>query len=507
MAWDAPQGKAPLPNFRDWVPDGMRIALYLFFLFTFQFCNGMYFTAFEDMKGGLSITPADVSMMGQTVLIGLTFYFPLAFRLKFRFPNKWNLVFAASLQILCNLLFPHLESMPLRMLVCYLGGFCRLYGTFECFSNLLPRITPTYNYAVFLSFVFFIVLGCINVFDWMQVQIIYRFGWKMLHLASCGLLLTTVLLELLTMKSFRAAPKMKLYGINWLGMLTWSIFILSLIFIFTYGEQLGWFHSAYIKGAAAMACFSLAYGIWGMYHLRHPFIDRQAFLLPHFWTIMGIFLLLDILLSAQTVLQNTFCTAVMGMDRLALADLKWLDFAGQALGALFCWQMLVRKLITPKWMTCIGLGAIVAYMIMMFALMAPGTDVAHLALPLILCGFGHVTIFIVLTTYVQATANFIFYFQMICLLGFIRTGVGAPIGDALLERGMHALLPYNGLLDTLRQLYGLEILIGILALTVLLCTHLSRQISNPVPRIRNIWQSVAEYTDKIALHRKLAGKK
>jgi len=59
--------------------------------------------------------------------------------------------------------------------LCYVGGFFRLYGTFECFSNLLPKVTPTFNYGVFLSFVFFIVLACVQVIDWVAIHIIYYY--------------------------------------------------------------------------------------------------------------------------------------------------------------------------------------------------------------------------------------------------------------------------------------------------------------------------------------------
>lgn len=159
MAWN--NEKPRLMNFQDWVPDWARVVLYLVFLCSFQFSNGMYFTAFAQMQGAFSITQNDVAMMGQTVLIGLTMYFPLAFRLKFRFTNQTSLLIAALGQCCCNLVFPHLNSLPAMLTVCFLGGFLRLYGTFECFSNLLPKITPTYNYAVFLSFVFWVVLGFI----------------------------------------------------------------------------------------------------------------------------------------------------------------------------------------------------------------------------------------------------------------------------------------------------------------------------------------------------------
>ena len=489
MAWDS-QGMAPLPNFRDWVPEWARVLLYAVFLVGFQFTNGMYFTAFEQMKGGMGLSGADVSMMGQTVLIGLSFYFPLAFRLKFRFPNKWNLIAAASIQILCNLIFPHLTTMPGRLAVCYLGGFCRLYGTFECFSNLLGVITPTFNYGVFLSVVFFIVLGCINVFDWVQIRIIDTFGWSAMHTAAIAYLLLIIILALVFMKTLDLVNKMPLYGINWLGMVMWSIFILSLIYIFCYGNQLEWFASPRIRTALGLALLSLAYGLWAMFTLRHPFIHKEAFEMRHFWKFLGIFLILDILLSTQTVLQNTFCAGVMGMDYVALSNLKWLDFVGQGLGALFCYCALTKWHWHTRSVTAVGIGSVLAYALIMHFIVSETTPTSALALPLILCGAGHVTVFIALTVYVQANANFTYYFEMLCLLGFVRTGVGGPVGDALYERSLTALLPYNGFVDSIRELYGFTALIGTIVLTAILLTRFRGVTSGIAPRLRTIYDRI-----------------
>ena len=481
MAWST-KNWAPLPNFRDWLPDVFRALLYGFFLVGFQFSNGMYFTAFEQMKGGMGLSGADVSMMGQTVLIGLSFYFPLAFRLKFRFPNKWNLIAAACMQVICNLVFPHLTTMPGRLLVCYVGGFCRLYGTFECFSNLLGVITPSFNYAVFLSVVFFIVLGCINVFDWVQIRIIDRFGWEMMHSVAIAYLLLIIILALVFMKTIQPERRQPLSGINWLGLVVWSLFILSLIYVFCYGGQEEWLASPRIRLAVGVSFLSLSYGLWSMFHLRNPFIHREAFSTRHFWKFITIFLILDILLAAQTVLQNTFCTAVMGMDYIALSNLKWLDFAGQAAGALLSYAALTKWHWPTRWLTAVGLFCILLYALIMHLIVSPTTPTRLLALPLILCGMGHVIIFIALTVYVQANANFTFYFEILCLLGFVRTGVGGPIGDALFERSLTALVPYNGLLGSLRELYGCALLIAVIALMALLMTRLTP--SRPLLRLR-----------------------
>lgn len=486
MAWSSE--KPRLMNFRDWVPDWARVVLYLIFLCSFQFSNGMYFTAFAQMQGAFSITQNDVAMMGQTVLIGLTMYFPLAFRLKFRFTNRTSLLIAALGQCCCNLVFPHLSSLPAMLLICFMGGFFRLYGTFECFSNLLPKITPTYNYAVFLSFVFWIVLGFINVFDILSTHIIYQMGWQYVHVAAICLTLLTAVLVLLTMRPFRPQPKAPLYGINSLGFVTWSLFILSLIFVAQYGEQYGWLASPYIRAGLCTATATLAYGLWAMYHLRHPFIEKGAFSLRNFWLIMFLFLCLDILLSTQTVLQNAVVSEFLKMDQVHAADLKWLDFLGQTLGAVFCWWALTRKRWPSKLVLFISFTGIVLYALGMTAVVSRGMDARALYLPLVLCGFGHVGVFIVLTVYAQATANFKYYFQILCLLGFIRTGVGAPIGDAIYSMALTGLMNLRPDLElAIRELYGYSVIFGTAVLALIALSRFKQQIYSTVPLLESIF--------------------
>ena len=104
---------------------------------------------------------------------------------------------------LCNLIVPFVENPIVLIIVGFIAGFFRLFGTFECFSSLLPKITPTHNYAVFLSFVFFIVLGVIHLFDAISIQIIYFYSWKHLHFFAIGLMLIVILLAIVFMKKLQ----------------------------------------------------------------------------------------------------------------------------------------------------------------------------------------------------------------------------------------------------------------------------------------------------------------
>ena len=84
-------------------------------------------------------------------------------------------------------------------------------------------------------------------------------------------------------------------------------------------------------------------------------------------------------------------------------------------------------------------------------------------------------VFIVLTVYAQATANFQYYFQTLCLLGFVRTGIGAPIGDAIYSTAMTGLMNIRPNLEiTIRELYGYTFMFGVVVLCLIVSQFMRR---------------------------------
>jgi hypothetical protein len=144
---------------------------------------------------------------------------------------------------------------------------------------------------------------------------------------------------------------------------------------------------------------------------------------------------------------------------------------------------------------------IVFYTMQMYFLMSPATNIEKLYLPLVCCGFGQVVIFITLTVYAQATAHFRNYFQVICILGFIRTGIASPIGDAIYSRAMSgvlskhlALLGEAGqsqglpLLYTLQDLFGYSVILGVIALIAIAASRFKKHVGMPVPTFLRMYR-------------------
>ncbi|MBQ9661339.1 MAG: hypothetical protein IJV37_08820 [Bacteroidales bacterium] len=138
----------------------------------------------------------------------------------------------------------------------------------------------------------------------------------------------------------------------------------------------------------------------------------------------------------------------------------------------------------------ISFAAIVLYALGMIAVVSYGMDAEALYLPLILCGIGHVGVFIVLTVYAQATDNFKYYFEILCLLGFIRTGVGAPIGDAIYSTALTGLMNLRLDLElAIRELYGYSVIFGTGVLVLIALSHFERQIYSTVPLLESIFMA------------------
>lgn len=138
-----------IPAFKEWVPMWARVGIFLFCIMVFQCSGGIYLVSVNEMMGATSLMQEDILMAGYASFIGLTMAFPVLFRLKFRFPTRTILPAVAIGLIVCNLVTMQTRNLPLLAVTCFIAGFLRMWGTFECFSSIQLRITPTRDFAVF----------------------------------------------------------------------------------------------------------------------------------------------------------------------------------------------------------------------------------------------------------------------------------------------------------------------------------------------------------------------
>ena len=163
MAGPADIPKFAMPMFRDFVPEKVRPWIYVFLAFTFQFSGGLYLGTQNQMVGTTALMREDLQMCLYANLAGMAIWFPVLFRMKFRFTNKTLLTAAAFGVLVCNLAAPHIRFLPLLWTVCFVEGICKIQGTFECMSNIQLWITPKRDFTVFFPVLHIIILGSMQL--------------------------------------------------------------------------------------------------------------------------------------------------------------------------------------------------------------------------------------------------------------------------------------------------------------------------------------------------------
>ncbi len=495
-----------VPAFKEWVPMWARVTTFLFFIMVFQCSGGIYLSSMGEMMGYTALMREDILMAAEAGFVGITMVFPILFRLKFRLVSRTIFPIVATVLIACNIITMHTRSLPLLAIAGFLGGFFRMWGTFECFSSIQLRITPTRNFAVFFPVVYASVFGYIQLSGLATTYLTYFYSWQYMHYVAIGLLLCVILLARVLLRPFHLGPPLPLYGIDWLGLVLWSVTLLLGIFVCNYGDYYDWFDSPYIRLALVSAVFFLVLNLYRMRTIRHPYIEAETFKYRHFVTLMFLFFALCFLTSTSTVLEGAYTGGIFHYDPLNAVSLNIPSFVGVVLGALFTWQALTRFDLSYKTVTFIGFLLVVLYQVTMYFIISPAMNIERLYLPVLLKNAGNVIIYIVLTVYMSQIISFQHFFQGLCAIGFIREGIGAPIAAAVISRvfketiqsnyftmgsALDAVNPLTGqipvaaymgelqrqvMLVSIKEVFGYAILLGILLLIFILFTRYTRVV-------------------------------
>lgn len=188
MRWLVFSNRPKVLYFKDSVPTGACIVLSLFFAMVFQFNGGVFLPAALQMSSALGCIQEDVTMAGYASFIGMTVIFPILFRLKSRFTTRMIFMVVCPVLIACNLMMLHVENIYVMIGVCFVSGFFRMWGTFECFSNIRLSVTPSGNFSVFYPVIYIVVLESIQLSGLVTIQISDWANWRYMHWFVIGML-------------------------------------------------------------------------------------------------------------------------------------------------------------------------------------------------------------------------------------------------------------------------------------------------------------------------------
>lgn len=309
---------------KDFVPDFLRFPLMLLIIIIFMLSGGIYMSAVSEISGSFSWIKEDILMAGYASMTGLTMAFPLLFRILFRFPTRSILLVSAVAFIVCDYVCMVCQYLPLVVLMSFISGFFRILSTFVCWSNLQLRITPNRDFAVFFPFLFTFILGSVQLTDIVTGYSISAFEWRAMHRLTIGaFILVFALVYFCMRRGYRQAPYIPFKGIDYLGGILWSLWLICIIFILVYGEHYDWLDSEEIRTAIVFAVILLVMCLERAASIRHPYISLKTFSQRNMLFIFILFGCMSLMSTMVSSVQNIYTSMILGFDARHNADLCW----------------------------------------------------------------------------------------------------------------------------------------------------------------------------------------
>ena len=428
-----------MPMYHDFVPKWIRPWIYVVLAFCFQLSNGMYLGAMNNIVGEWGIMREDVQMCLYATLIGMALYFPVLFRMKFRFSNKLLLMMSAAVIVVCNILATFRMPLPLPLLwaLCVVCGMAKIQGTFECMSNIQLWMTPKRDFGVFFPILHIILLSSIEVAGYLAAWFAFDMHWTYMHWLVMALMLVVLLVQALLTRPFHAMPQIvPLKGIDWMGALLWCALWLQVAWLLNYGDWLDWWHSSDFRLVMGTMLITLAVCLQRMMHHPKPYIE------PAMWTyhnVVPVILLIGVveaLFSCEHVLEMVYYEEVMHYADHTYEALNQWSLPGIVAGCLFSigWLKLMRWNVYK--LIALALVAFCIYAGGFYVLVDSNISIEQLRIPILWRGFSYAVLCISFMWCLHAIMSFEHFFQALSVFNVLHMFVGGLVGAALHGRGM-----------------------------------------------------------------------
>ncbi|MBD5336864.1 MAG: hypothetical protein HDR95_06105 [Bacteroides sp.] len=502
--WHAPQGPFDIPDVPNYVPRKLKPYLFIFFVLIVQFSGGVYLAAASGMVGTTALMQEDILMAGYASLIGLAINFAVMFRIKFRFSTRTQLLSSAIVLIAANIICAYTTSVPVLVITCFVAGWFRMQATFACNSTIQLWLTPVRDMAIFFCYVYIIVDSVIQLSGIATIYTAFFSQWEYMQWIMVGLLALMMLMVMILVKPVRGPMFIPLLGIDWIGSILWTGFMMCFTFICVYGNYFDWWYAVEIKGATIIGFACLAINLWRASFLHHPYISFMAMKNRNVIRATGIYLVFFTLLATEHVFEHSYAATVLGFDETNLIDLNWYVFAGIIAGCGFTYFTFALRKWRYKTMTAIGFVLAIVYLAYFYFFIDYGIEKEMLFIPLFFRGAASVIISIVfLTSIVQSGLPFQVFPQALTINGFTGAVMGATFGPAIIGELLRHTMAKNAvllgvnitntnpdiihaplgqlfemvqiqaLIVSMKEIYGWLLIVAIVSLTVILLSYSS----------------------------------
>lgn len=514
--------------FQEWVPSRVRFWLYMAFGFLYQYVGSIYSSYSNQIVSEMALLNEDIQMANYCTLGGITVCFPVMYRLKFYMYTR-QLFFVAGIGlIICNAITMSAQEPWIIWGVSFVAGFFKMLGMFGCTSVFRLCVTPSRNYAVFFPVVYIMVCGGTYLSGITTSYLTYYGNWRLMNLFVIALLMIHCGIVYFLMKpDHRPGPYLSLKGVDFIGLFLWSSFLISGIWLFTYGEHYDWWRSRTIWTATGITLALFAAALCCSRFHDKPYLPLSIFRFRSVQHLMLLLLGVGILQAAPKLLQSIYLTSVLKYDSLNTISLNWPILYGVVVGSLLAFFTFVKWHWGFKKYFMVTLVLLTFYEASMYFLIGSDTNREAFFIPLFALGVSEVMIGSASNVYLSQSLPFSHFFFGLSSIGYIRCGIGTAMGSAVVQRLYNwsisknsinagdnldgTVLPFDmpswsntlsvvskqAMMIAIKECYGYLIAIGIVMMILIIIHHYRLPVKRLLPRMSaiRIWMNKENTND------------
>ena len=483
-----------MPMFNDFVPEKIRPWIYLCIAMCFQLSGARYLGPLNEIIGADGLMREDILMCMYCNLAGMALWFPMLFRMKFRFSNKQLLTAASITVIITNLLTAYVTFLPLLWFICFVEGIAKIQGTFECMSNIQLWMTPKRDMKIFFPILHVVILSAIAFQDLLSSYFGYLGDWRLMHYFVIGLQCIVLLILTTCVHHFKFTNQ-PLYGIDWTSMVLWAVLMVLTAFMLDYGEHYDWFHSKVIWYLLGFIIITFSMILWRMNNNRHPYISPNVF--TKFKFVKPIFILIMIyeaVMGTEYVLEEVFLEEGLDYGTLTNSALVWPVWIGNISGCAiaFLWMQIVNRFTYVR-LGMLGTCFLGAYVILMYFRVTPELNIQALYLPLICRGVAYACLSIMFMVSLHDCMDFQHFFQGLMVFNGLHMVIGGCIGCAFYSKGLNyyvaeAVRNFSVFDEKIFMCMGVKTLYGWVAFVCIALLFGFLWFDSPIRRDRKMWK-------------------
>ena len=428
---------------KDFVPKALRPWIVVVMVIVVQLSGGIYMSAAGEMVGSTALMQEDIMMAGYASLVGMALFFPIMFRLRSAVRPKTALSLCFAMIIAMNLITMHTTSVPMLVGASLVAGYFRMWATLECNSTIQLWLTPTRDLSVFFSYIYLLVNSCIQLSGIASIAFATWASWEYMHWAIIALLLLMWVVVIVIYKGCAVMPRLPLLGIDWIGMVIWGFWAMSVLFICVYGEHYDWWNGTPICVASLFALVSLAMNLIRAQFIRHPFISLKTLSFKVLLIAIGITLVADVLLAPSHIFEHALMEGVLGYDAMNMISLNWVALAGTVSGAGFTWLTFARRKWTYQRMMVIAFTLLLFYVGYFYFMIDYNLPYEALIPPIFARSMGYTMLSIVLLTSLTRLPFPTHFTEGVGTLNMFSAALAGVMGTAIVGRILNVVMKRN----------------------------------------------------------------